>query len=125
MMPKDHFMRGFFSKRLNKEQGSTMMPGAYKDFLTWARNRILWLEEVKQKEAAKAGSKPSDYIAGDRLTIVDISVFVPLWFFSEAFPYPPQMILQDLAGQVPWVQAWYDRVHNRPAVLAARAYRQS
>jgi len=124
--PEDHFMRGFFSKRLNKEQGSTMMPGAYKDFLTWARNRILWLEEVKQKEAAKAGSKPSDYIAGDRITIVDISVWVPLWFFSEAFPYPPQMIIQeDLKGQVPWVQAWYDRMKARPALVAALQYRET
>lgn len=58
------------------------------------------------------------------MSIVDISVYVPMWFFSEAFPYPPQMILQDLAGQVPWVQAWYDRMHGRPAVVAARAYRQ-
>lgn len=56
---------------------------------------------------------------------MDISVYVPMWFFSEAFPYPPQMILQELSGQVPWVQAWYDRMHNRPAVAAARAYRET
>jgi len=122
---EDHFMRGFFAKRLNKEQGSTMIPAAYKDFLAWARNRILWLEQVKQKEA-KAGSKPSDYIAGDRVTVVDISVWVPLWFFSEAFPHPPQMIIQkDLNGQVPWVQAWYDRMKARPALANALLYREA
>jgi caffeoyl-CoA O-methyltransferase len=121
---KDHFMRDFFAKRLTQEHGSTMIPHAYKDFLTWAQNRILWLERVKREEGVKAGGKATEYIAGDFMSVVDISVYVPMWFFSEAFPYPPQMILQDLAGQVPWVQAWYDRMHGRPAVVAARAYRQ-
>jgi glutathione S-transferase len=119
----DHFMRDFFAKRLTQEHGSVLMPNAYKDFLTWARNRIVWLEGVKQHEMKETG-KVSDFIAGDFLSTVDISVYVPMWFFSEAFPYPPQMILQDLKGQVPWVQAWYDRVHSRPAVVAARDYRQ-
>lgn len=121
---QDHFMRDFFAKRLTQEHGSMLMPNAYKDFLTWAKNRIIWLERVKQEEAKKAGGKATTYIAGDFLSTVDISVYVPMWFFSEAFPYPPQMILQDLAGQVPWVQAWYDRMHSRPSVVAARAYRQ-
>jgi predicted O-methyltransferase YrrM/glutathione S-transferase len=122
---KSHFMRDFFAKRLAQEHGSTLMPHAYKDFLTWAKNRILWLERIKQDEAKKAGGKTTCYIASNSVSMVDISVYVPLWFFSEAFPYPPQMILQDLAGQVPWVQAWYDRMHMRPAVVAARAYRQA
>jgi len=121
---EDHFMRDFFAKRLTQEHGSTLMPHAYKDFLTWAKNRIIWLERIKQEEASAKQGKTSNYIAGDFMSIVDISVYVPMWFFSEAFPYPPQMILQDLSGQVPWVQAWYDRMHGRPAVVAARAYRQ-
>merc|ERR1712107_622901 len=83
-----------------------------------------WLDQQKQKEAAANGCKASDFIAGDFLSAVDIRVYVCLWFFSEAFPHPPQMILQDLKGQVPWVQAWYDRVHSRPAVVAAREYRE-
>merc|ERR1739848_63822 len=56
--------------------------------------------------------------------IVDIQVYVTLWFFSEAFPHPPQKILQELQGQVPWVQAWFDKVHARPACVAAREYRK-
>merc|ERR1711871_1094119 len=54
----------------------------------------------------------------------DIQCYVVLWFFSEAFPHPPQKILQELQGQLPWVQAWYDRVHARPACVAAREYRE-
>merc|ERR1719191_2474289 len=57
-------------------------------------------------------------------TMVDIQVYVTLWFFSEAFPHPPQKILEELKGQVPWVQAWFDRVHARPACVAAREYRE-
>merc|ERR1711907_805719 len=57
-------------------------------------------------------------------TVVDIQCYVTLWFFSEAFPHPPQKILQELQGQVPWVQAWFDRVHARPACVAAREYRE-
>jgi len=118
-----HFMKGFFSKRLSEEHGSLLIPEAWKKWLTWAKNRMVWLDKQKQQEAAEKG-KASDYIAGDFISLVDIRVYVCLWFFSEAFPYPPQMILQDLAGQIPWVQGWYDRVHARPAVVAARKYRE-
>mmetsp|Transcript_77561 Transcript_77561/g.215527 ORF Transcript_77561/g.215527 Transcript_77561/m.215527 type:complete len:583 (+) Transcript_77561:67-1815(+) len=120
---EDHFMKGFFSKRLTAEHGSTLIPHAYKEWLEWARNRILWLEQQKSKEEAKSG-RPSAFIAGDSISTVDVQVYVTLWFFGDAFPYPPQRILQDLEGQLPWVQAWYDRVHARPAVLAARQYRE-
>mmetsp|Transcript_51631 Transcript_51631/g.165287 ORF Transcript_51631/g.165287 Transcript_51631/m.165287 type:complete len:556 (-) Transcript_51631:300-1967(-) len=118
-----HFMKDFFSKRLTAEHGSTLIPQAWKDWLKWARNRILWLEAEKQKEAKKRG-QASDFIAGAFMSTVDVQVYVTLWFFGEAFPHPPQTILQDLKGQLPWVQAWYDRVHARPAVAAARAYRE-
>jgi len=114
-----HFMKDFFSKRLTEEHGATLIPQAYKEWLVWARNRIQWLEKQKQAEAKK-----TEYIAGDHLSTVDVQVYVTLWFFGDAFPYPPQRILQDLQGQIPWVQAWYDRVHARPAVAAARAYRE-
>lgn len=118
-----HFMKNFFSKRLTAEHGATLIPHAYKEWLQWAKNRIVWLENQKQKEAQKHG-KASEYIAGDYLSTVDIQVWVTLWFFGDAFPYPPQTILQDLKGQLPWVQAWYDRVHTRPAVVAAKKYRE-
>ena len=68
--------------------------------------------------------RSSDFIAGDSFTFVDIQCYVVLWFFAEAFPYQPQNILQDLKGQLPWVQAWFDRVHARPACVAARNYRE-
>merc|ERR1719327_309405 len=117
-----HFMKDFFAKRLTEEHGATLIPHAYKDWLKWARNRIVWLEKQKQADVTKYG-KASEYIAGDFISTVDIQVYVTLWFFGDAFPYPPQTILQDLEGKIPWVQAWYDRVHARPAVAAARAYR--
>jgi len=112
-----HFMKDFFAKRLTEDHGAILIPQAYKDWLKWAKNRIVWLEREKQKQV-------SDYIAGDFLSTVDIQVWVTLWFFGEAFLYPPQTILQDLKGQLPWVQAWYDRVSNRPAVVAAKKYRE-
>jgi glutathione S-transferase len=121
--PQDHFMRDFFAKRLKTEHGSCMIPSAWKEWTVWARNRILWLEKEKQKEAATKG-KASDYIAGNYFSTVDIRVYVCLWFFSEAFPYPPQKILEDLKGQLPWVQAWYDRVSERPSVIATKKYRE-
>jgi glutathione S-transferase len=118
-----HFMKDFFAKRLTAEHGATLIPHAWKDWLQWAKNRIIWLEKIKQQEAQKHG-KASDFIAGDCLSTVDIQVWVTLWFFGDAFPYPPQTILQDLEGQLPWVQSWYDRVHARPSVVATKKYRE-
>merc|ERR1712193_524381 len=119
----DHFMKNFFAQRLNAHHGASLVPKEWKTLCTWAKNRIQWLNRIKQEEAQAKG-KASDFIAGDTFTIVDIQVYVTLWFFSEAFPHPPQKILQELQGQVPWVQAWYDRVHSRPACVAAREYRE-
>jgi NAD(P)-dependent dehydrogenase (short-subunit alcohol dehydrogenase family) len=99
------------------------VPKEWKTLCTWAKNRIQWLERIKQEDAQTKG-KASDFIAGDTFSVVDIQVYVTLWFFSEAFPHPPQKILQELQGQVPWVQAWFDRVHGRPACVAAREYRE-
>mmetsp|Transcript_5699 Transcript_5699/g.12963 ORF Transcript_5699/g.12963 Transcript_5699/m.12963 type:complete len:95 (-) Transcript_5699:59-343(-) len=56
--------------------------------------------------------------------MVDIQVWVVLWFFGDAFPHPPQKYLEDLEGQVPWVQAWYDRMSARPSVIASKEYRE-
>merc|ERR1712193_427387 len=119
----DHFMKNFFAQRLNAHHGASLVPKEWKTLCTWAKNRIQWLNRIKQEEAQAKG-KASDFIAGDTFTIVDIQVYVTLWFFSEAFPHPPQKILQELQGQVPWVQAWFDRVHARPACVAAREYRE-
>jgi len=121
--PPDHFMRDFFVDRLNTHGGAKMIPSAWKDLCEWARNRILWLERVKQEEAKSSGQL-SEYIAGDFFSLVDIQVYTVLWFFAEAFPHPPQRILEELKGQVPWVQAWYDRCHVRPSCAAAREDRE-
>jgi len=121
--PDGHFMKDFFAQRLNAHHGAGLVPKEWKTLCAWAKSRITWLERVKQEEAQARGAA-STFIAGDTFTMVDIQVYVTLWFFSEAFPHPPQKILQDLQGQVPWVQAWFDRVHARPACAAAREYRQ-
>merc|ERR1712232_664393 len=72
-------------------------------FAQWARNGIQFLDEQKQEEG-KTG-KASDYIAGS-LSIVDVQVYATLfWGVSSC---PALSILQDLQGQIPWVQAWYD-----------------
>jgi len=122
---EDHFMRGFFEKRLNgAKYGALLIPKAWDELLQWARNRIIWLERIKQEEGAKSSTgKPTDYIAGDEVSAVDIQVYICLWFFGEEFPHPPQPILQDLKGELPWVQAWYDRMGEREAVKASKAYR--
>lgn len=115
--PDDHFMKDFFAQRLNELHGANMLPEAWKEMCRWARNKMVWLERVKQES-------PSAFIAGDKFSVVDVQVYVTLWFFSEAFPHPPQKILEDLQGKLPWVQTWYDSVHNRSACIAAREYRE-
>merc|ERR1719428_1108559 len=119
----DHFMKNFFAQRLNSHHGASLVPKEWKTLCTWAKNRIQWLERIKQEEAQAKG-KASEFIAGDAFTMVDIQVYVTLWFFSEAFPHPPQKILQELKGQIPWVQAWFERCHARPSCVAAREYRE-
>merc|ERR1719171_260590 len=121
--PPDHFMRDFFEDRLNEHGGAKVIPSVWKDLCEWARNRILWLERVKQEEASKTG-RTSQFIAGDFFSVVDIQVYTVLWFFAYAFPHPPQKILEELEGRVPWVQAWYDRCHARPSCAAAREDRE-
>jgi len=121
--PNDHFMKDFFGKRLTPHHGATVIPQAWKDWLNWSRNKLKWLERIKQEEATAKG-KSSDFIAGDTVSMVDIQVWVLMWFFGDAFPHPPQCYLKELEGQVPWVQAWYDRMEARPSVLAAKAYRE-
>lgn len=109
--PDDHFMKNFYTKRLFADQGGNLLPQAWKDLAAWARNRIVWLERVKQAE-------PSEFLCGDRLSMADIQLYVNIWYW-DTFP-PGQPILKELSGQLPWVQAWYDRIHARSAVVAAR-----
>merc|ERR1719313_2940566 len=99
--PADHFMRDFFTDRLNEHGGAKMIPSAWKEFTEWAKNRILWLERVKGEEATQTG-RATQFIAGEFFSLVDIQVYTVLWFFAEAFPHPPQRILEELDGRVPW-----------------------
>jgi inosose dehydratase len=121
--PVDHFMKDFFVDRLNERGGAKMIPAMWQDLCQWAKNRILWLERVKQEEKQKTG-RTTLFIAGDFFSLVDIQVYTVLWFFAYAFPHPPQMILEELKGHVPWVQAWYDRCDARPSCAAAREDRE-
>lgn len=118
--PDDHPMKNFYTQRFNAEQGSSLLysaPQAWKDLAAWARNRLAWLEAVKQGEAAKAGADaPSEFICGDKLSMVDIQVYINV-FYWDTF-CPGQRYFEHL--DVPWVKAWYASMHARPAVEAAR-----
>jgi len=118
--PQGHRMKGFYAQRCNPEQGSFLLysaPGAWKDLAAWALNRIKWLETTKQSEAKGTG-KLSAFICGDNLTMVDIQVYVNMFFADTA--NPGLYFFESLKGQVPWVEGWYNRMHARPAVVAAR-----
>jgi len=124
--PNDHAMKDFYTRRFNAAQGSNLLysnAAAWKDLATWALNRVVWLENAKQEEVFKGAngkSSPSDFICGDRLTMVDIQVYVNM-FYWDTF-CPGQKFFGKLEGKVPWVTSWYNRMHVRPAVAAARAY---
>lgn len=121
--PSDHGMKDFYTKRFNEEQGSNLLyshPGAWKDLAAWALHRLVWLEKAKQEEAqSRNGSTPSDFICGDSLTVVDVQVYVNV-FYWDTF-VPGQHFFKNLEGRIPWVEAWYSRMHSRPAFAAARA----
>jgi glutathione S-transferase len=117
-------MKNFYTKRLNAEGGCNLLysqPVAWKDLGAWATNCVAWLESTKQNEALSSGKPaPSEFICGDKLTMVDIQVYVNM-FYWDTFN-PGLFFFKNLDGKGPWVQAWYDRMHARPAVLAARTY---
>mmetsp|Transcript_41677 Transcript_41677/g.77931 ORF Transcript_41677/g.77931 Transcript_41677/m.77931 type:complete len:290 (+) Transcript_41677:66-935(+) len=122
--PSDHGMKNFYTQRFNAEQGQNLLysqPAAWKDLAAWALYRLVWLERTKQEEAQSAGkTAPSDFICGDKLTMVDIQVYVNM-FYWDTF-CPGQEFFKQLDGQIPWVKAWYDRMHIRSAIQAARTY---
>jgi glutathione S-transferase len=122
--PSDNGMKNFYTKRFNAEQGSNLLysqPAAWKDLAAWALNRVAWLEQTKQEEARSSGKpSPSDFICGDRLTMVDIQMYVNM-FYWDTFN-PGQYFFKNLEGQIPWLDAWYKRMHTRPTIAAARSY---
>jgi len=118
--PEEHHMKNFYTQRFNAEQGSTLLYSAlaaWKDLAAWSQNRLAWLEAVKQEEEKESG-KASDFICGDRLSMVDIQVYVN-FFYWDTF-CPGQHFFAQLKNGAPWVQEWYSRMHDRPAVKAAR-----
>lgn len=136
--PDDHDMKNFYTRRFNAEQGSSLLysqPAAWKDLAAWAINRVAWLEKTKQTEASSKGEKrkdgypddnpvggmkPSEFICGEKLTMVDIQMYVNM-FYWDTFN-PGLHFFSELEGKVPWVEAWYNRMHARPAVAAARTH---
>jgi len=120
--PSDHDMKNFYTRRLCEEQGSNLLysqPAAWKDLAAWAKHRLVWLETTKQEEARSQGkSAPSKFICGEKMGLVDIQVYVNM-FYWDTF-CPGQYFFKNLEGKVPWLQAWYERMHSRPAVEAAR-----
>jgi len=113
-------MKNFYTERFNAKQGSNLLytnPGAWKDLATWAVNRLAWLEETKQAEQSGAST---EFICGDCLSIVDIQVYVNL-FYWDTFN-PGIFFFEKLEAKVPWVQAWYKRMHERPAFAACRTH---
>merc|ERR1712139_455024 len=96
-------------------------PSAWKDLAAWALNRVSWLEHTKQEEARADGKPaPSAFICGEALTMVDIQVYVNM-FYWDTFN-PGQYFFKNLQGQIPWVEAWYQRMHSRATIVAARTY---
>ena len=61
---------GFF-----KGKAPVLLPDAWKGMREWALLRLKWLEEQKQAD-------PSDFIAGDAITYVDIQAYTTLKFFA-------------------------------------------
>ena len=66
-----------------------------------AKDRIQWLD-------AQMGDRP--FICGDRFTLADILLFAFLEFGAQ--------VGQPLAGEGPWLSAWFDRVKARPSASA-------
>jgi len=114
--PNDHAMRQFYTNRFNSDQGASLLysaPQAWNDLATWALNRLAWLEKFKQTE-------PSDFICGNKITMVDIQVYVNM-FYWDTF-CPGQHFVANLKGEAQWIEAWYARMHSRPACLAGRTH---
>merc|ERR1712176_316972 len=114
-------MHNFYAERFNESTGSTLLPEAWRGLLRWARNRIYWLEAQKGGEQDPDSKGP--WICGDRFTVVDIQLWSTLYFFST-FP-PEQRILEEADGKLPWIQAWFDRVMERPACVACREHAEA
>jgi len=93
-------LKNFFAQR-NK----VLIPGAWKEMQAWGLSRLEWLEDLKK-------GSPSDYIAGDELTVVDIQVYTTLVFFEDlGAPF-----MKDHGDKLPWTKAFIARMAERPAV---------
>lgn len=70
-----------------------------------AREKLRWLDEVLGKQL---------YVAGDRFTIADITAYCGLEFAKALMKFKPAE--EGLAN----VQAWRDRMHERPSAAASK-----
>lgn len=99
--------KGFFQGK-----APVLLPEAWKGMREWALHRLKWLEEQKKEN-------PSDFIAGDAITVVDIQAWTTLKFFAV-----PGFgdFLTDNKDELPWVTSYYERMSARDSVKASEAH---
>jgi len=102
--------KDFFSKPLPRGHAA-LLPDTYKDHQAWALARLQWLDDQKAK-------LPSDFICGDRLTLVDIQVFATL----NGFDGMSQPFLKTHGDRLKWLPAWFARMKARASVKDAEAH---
>jgi len=99
-----------------KGKAPILIPGEWRTFKEWALFKLKWLEELKQVD-------PTDFIAGDKVTIVDLQVYSSITWFAG----PPGFgdIVEENKAALPWCVAFMARVKARDAIKAAEAYAAS
>jgi len=102
--------KDYFSKPMVRGPAA-LLPDTYKDHQEWAVRRLQWLEEQKTSE-------PTEYICGDRLTLVDIQVFSTL----NGFDGMSQPFLKRHGQSLKWLTAWFARMKSRSSVVEAEAH---
>lgn len=98
--------KGFF-----KTRAPVLIPEAYKKMQEWAVSKLKWLEGEKK-------AKPTTFICGEKITVVDIQVFTTLDFFADK----SQPFLEQHGGELPWVKAWFTRMSERQSVKDCKAH---
>lgn len=100
-------MKGFFEGR-----APMLIPEAWERQKEWALVQLKFLEAQKEES-------PSNFIAGDNLTYVDLQVYAALYFFAQ-----PGFgdILNDNQEDLMWCATFFERMKSRPSVQASHAY---
>ena len=98
---------GFF-----KGKAPVLLPQVWKEQREWALKKLLWLEEEKKKA-------PSDFVAGNSITVADCQLYTTLKFFAV-----PDFgdFLTDNKNELPWTCAFQERMKARESVKASEAH---